>query len=381
MLNGLKLNHLASQVFGYADSEIGHRIGFLVDVPSVSDDDTVEWQERRALAMHCARVLANFQHACMVYAYQSVGRNNADLNHPVHAISLDDEIPASAEALEVYPGEICDVEEVYNRAEFWITFSQFSAAAPIRLAAARFGFRAITLSGFTQSMLPAFELDISQIDERTNQLSKALTDAHTAEIVFDLNGRNCTLALDLRYRMGIGILGGISCNGQIVSLPPGEAFIVPYESEKNGLISFTSGELPIQKNGDIAVCEVSENRVICIDGDNKLAEDLRRCMMREPACANVAKLGLGILGEWGIQPVGNRLFDEKLSLHIGLGRSEHLGGVTSPSDFRNHNNVSHIDYIYHPSMMPDIRIRRAVLLFDDREAVIIRDNHYCFDAL
>lgn len=380
-MNGRKLNHLASQVFGYADSEIGHRIGFLVDVPSEPADDTVDWQQRRAMAMHCAQILANFQHACMFYAYQSVGRSNADLIHPVHAIALGDEVPGSAAQLDAYPGEVCEISDVYNHAEFWMVFTQYSATVPIRLAAARYGFRAVTLPGMCSSMLPALDIDVAETDRRVTLLTRALTDADTAEIVFDVAGRHFTLAVDLRYRMGIGILGGISCNGQVVTLPPGEAYIVPYESEKNGLISFTSGELPIQKNGDIAVCDVSENRVICIDGDNAFAEDLRRAMMREPAFANIAKLGLGILGDLGIQPVGSHLYDERLGLHIGLGRSEYLGGVTSPSDFRDHRMVSHVDYIYHPALMPDIRIDHAKLIFKDHEASFIENGHYCYDRI
>ena len=381
MISGLQLNHLASQVFGYSESEFGHRIGFLVDVPPVPGDDTDEWKERRAMAMHCARVLANFQHACMVYAYQSVGRHNADLTHPVHAIALDDDIPVSAGDLDAYRGEVCEVADVFNRAEFWLVFTQFSATVPIKQAAARFGFRAIVLSGISKRMLPALSIDVNEVDRRVDKLTRALTDAHTAEIIFDVRGKKYTLSVDLRYRMGFGICGCMRCHGQVVCLPPGEAYIAPYESEKNGLISFTSGELPIQKNGDIALCEVSENRVICIDGDNPLANALRQNMSREPACANVAKLGFGILADWGIQPIGHSLYDEKLSFHIGLGRSEYLGGVTSPSDFRNHKNVSHTDYIYHPMLMPDIRIHRSALLFKDREAVCMADNRYLFDDL
>ena len=380
-LNGLKLNHITSRIFDFAESEFGHRFGFLIDVPAEPGDDTSQWREQRAMVMTCARMLDNFQHACMVYAYQSVGKNNGELIYPVHAIALCDDIPPCAVALESYAGEVCEIDEVYNRAEYWVVFSQYSATLPIKLAAARYGFRAVTIPGFTKRMLPALRLDVAELDKRIVLLTQALTEAHTADITFNVNGKSYNLAVDLRYRMGIGLCGSVSSCGQIACLPPGESYIAPYESEKCGLISFTSGILPLERDGEIIICEVSENRIVCVDGNNAFADSLRHAISREPARANIAKLGLGILGDWGIQPIGDRLHDEKLALHIGLGRSDHLGGVTSPSDFRTAKNVSHIDYIYHPALMPHIRITQARLQFDNHTAAFMKDSRYIYDEL
>ena len=358
-------------------------MGFLVDVPSIAADDTPQWRERRAIVMKWARALEKTSfHACMVYAYESVGRCNADLSHPVHAIALTDEIPDTADLLERYPGEVWEIDNVYSRAEFWIAMTQYSATAPLKIAAAWYGFRAVTMPGFTQAMMPALAIDVAVIESRVSKLASALTNAHTAVLNFDVDGRNYALTLDLRYRMGFAQSGRYTRNGQVGNLPSGEAYIVPYEGEKIGIISTTDGILPIEHKGKVALCEISENRIVCIDGDNDWANGLREWIAVDPTRSNVAELGFGILGEWGIESVGHPLLDEKLAPHIALGRSEHLGGVTSPADFKTHATACHVDYIYHRSIMSHVRIVRASLLFDDRpECVFMANDRYCWDDL
>lgn len=379
MIN-IDLNRLFSQVFGYHANESGHRFGFLVDVPCQASDDTPDWKQRRELVMESALALTQQgRHACLVYAYESVGRGNADLIHPVYAISLADSIPATANDLMAYSGNGLAIEDVYARAEFWIALTQYSATAPLKLAAAQYGFRAATMPGFTLSMLPALGIDIEAIDERVQKLAKSLTHAHTALLTFNVHQTRYELRLDLRHRMGFASSGRFLTNGQAGNLPSGEAYIVPYEGERPGLISRSEGILPIEKNGEIALCEIAENRVVCVDGNGKWPSDLRNAIAQDPARANIAELGLGVLGEFGIEAVGRVLLDEKLAVHIALGRSEHLGGVTSPSDFLSPENVSHIDYVYHRKLMPSIRIERGILESNDRTILFVENDRYNYD--
>ena len=382
MLNGTELNLLFSQVFGYLSTESGHRIGFLVDVPSAPRDDTPDWNERRKLVMQWARALVKTSfHACMVYAYESVGRANAELIHPMYCIALADDVPDCAEQLAHCRGEMANAEEIYSRAEYWIALTQYSATAPLKMAAARFGFRAVTMPGFTLSMLPALSVDIAALDVRVTKLAWALTLAHTAELTFDVGGQKYDVTFDLRFRMGFAASGRYLNNGQVGNLPSGEAYIVPYEGEKIGRISMTEGILPIEHDGKIVLCEISENRVVCIDGENEFAESLRKAISQDPARANVAELGLGVLGEWGVEAVGHPLLDEKLAIHVALGRSEHLGGVTSSADFHAPEFVSHTDYIYHHSLMPDIHVAKGILYFDDHESIFVVQDKYMYDNL
>ena len=381
MFTGTELNCLFSQVFGYSAKESGHRMGFLVDVPVEASEDTTDWRDRRALAMQWARLLSETSfHACMVYAYKAVRRGNADLVNPVYAIALTDEIPPTADALCAYSSNATDISEIYSRAEFWVALTQYSATAPLKVAAARFGFRAATMPGFALSMLPALSIDITALDRRVSRLARDLTDAHTAVLTFGVRDKSYTMTIDLRHRMGFASSGRFLTNGQAGNLPSGEAYIVPYEGERQGTVSRTGGILPIERNGEMALCEVSENRIVCIDGENAWADTLRQFVAADPARANIAELGLGVLGEWGIEAVGHVLLDEKLAVHIALGRSEHLGGVTSPSDFKAPEFVCHIDHVYHKKLMPHVCVTRGVLLFEGREHVFVENDRYCFDA-
>ncbi len=378
----IDLNKLFSQVFGYDARESGHRFGFLTDVPNSAEQDTPDWRARRALVAEWAQKLAKQgRHACIVYAYASVGRGNADLIHPVCPIASGDVIPATAADLEAYPSQGSPVAEVYGRAEFWIALTQHSATAPLKLAAARYGFRAATMPGFTISMLPALNVDLEAVDARVSKLARLLTASHSATLTFDAGGAAYTLRLDLRHRMGFASSGRFLTNGQAGNLPSGEAYIVPYEGECAGVLSRTSGILPIERDGEIALCEVSENRIVCVEGNGKWADGLRASIADDPARANLAELGLGVLGEFGIEAVGHVLLDEKLAVHIALGRSEHLGGVTSPADFLSPSNVSHIDYVYHHKLMPHVRIVRGVLETDDNAFVFVENGKYRFDAI
>lgn len=374
------LNKLFSQVFGYDPTESGRRFGFLVDVPLTDDQDNPDWRARREFVVECAKHLSQqARHACIVYAYASVGRGNADLINPVYPIAIGDGIPATAVDLEAYSSHGTGVKDVYARAEFWIALTQYSATAPLKLAAALYGFRAATMPGFTLSMIPALSVDLEAIDQRVSQLARMLTLAHTATLTFDVQETSYKLRLDLRHRMGFASSGRFLTNGQAGNLPSGEAYIVPYEGECAGILSRTEGILPIENNGEIALCEVAENRVVCVEGNDKWSTDLRASISGDPARANIAELGLGVLGEFGIEAVGHVLLDEKLAVHIALGRSEHLGGVTAPSDFLSPANVSHVDYVYHHKFMPHIRIARGVLSTDDADFVFVENDKYRFD--
>ncbi len=376
------LNKLFSQVFGYDARESGHRFGFLTDVPNTSEQDTPDWRARRELVAECAQKLSEQgRHACIVYAYASVGRSNADLIRPVSPIALGDAIPATAADLEAYPSQGSPVAEVYARAEFWIALTQHSATAPLKLAAARYGFRAATMPGFTLSMLPALSVDLEAVDARVSKLARLLTASHAATLTFDAFGAAYTLRLDLRHRMGFASSGRFLTNGQAGNLPSGEAYIVPYEGECAGVLSRTSGIMPIECGGELALCEVAENRIVCVEGSGTWVDGLRASIAGDPARANIAELGLGVLGEFGIEAVGHVLLDEKLAVHIALGRSEHLGGVTSPADFLSPSNVCHIDYVYHHKLMPHVRIARGVLETDDNAFVFVENDKYRFDAI
>jgi leucyl aminopeptidase (aminopeptidase T) len=156
------------------------------------------------------------------------------------------------------------------------------------------------------------------------------------------------------------------------NLPSGEAYIVPYEGERDGEPSATSGELPVQFGDEIVVYRLENNCAVAVTTTGPRSEEERQRLAQEPAYGNMAEVGIGVLGEWGIQAVGSTLLDEKLGLHIAFGRSDHFGGITGPASFRDRGRVVHVDRVYVPSVQPGVRVAGVSFVYPDgaRETII-----------
>jgi hypothetical protein len=91
-------------------------------------------------------------------------------------------------------------------------------------------------------------------------------------------------------------------------------------------------------------------------------------------------LGFGVLGAFGLFPIGKILLDEKLGLHIAFGRSEHFGGRIGPEDFSSPEEVIHLDRIYIPETQPRIKVASLVLHMENgtQETIIQDDKYKCF---
>jgi len=97
----------------------------------------------------------------------------------------------------------------------------------------------------------------------------------------------------------------------------------------------------------------------------------------EPARGNLAELGLGVLADFGVTPIGEVLLDEKLGLHLAFGRSEHFGGQVGPSDFSRPEAVMHQDHVYLRELQPMVNAARVVLTRTDGTSLdLIRDGDY-----
>jgi leucyl aminopeptidase (aminopeptidase T) len=79
----------------------------------------------------------------------------------------------------------------------------------------------------------------------------------------------------------------------------------------------------------------------------------------------MAELGFGVLEDFGIQPTGEILLDEKLGFHVAFGRSEHFGGTVGPEDFSSPEEVIHLDRIYIPATQPRVAIKTIDLHYED----------------
>ncbi len=233
------------------------------------------------------------------------------------------------------------------------------------------------MPGFTEEMIPTLRLDWVEIDRRCRVLKDGLDAAEEARFVFEALGVRCDLTLDLRWRTAHASGGLLVEPGVAGNLPSGETYIVPYEGERPGAPSRSQGRLPVELDGELLVLRIERNSVVEVVGGGPRAAAERREFADEPAYGNVAELGLGILRDYGIQPVGELLVDEKLGLHIAFGRSDHFGGQVGPAKWRDPARVVHVDRVFIPEVMPLVRVRAVDLVFAGGAVrPFIRDDGY-----
>lgn len=377
-LSGAELQSLFERVFLPRPGE--GTISVLVDLPDFEVGDEPEWLHRRVIASEWVRRLnANpgGLHARLV-AYRNARRNNADLPSTAWWID-DDELPDSADDLD--PADAVPFDEVLGRSPLVVAPTQFSATAPLKLAARRLGFRGATMPGFTPAMVPALRLDYGEINRRVRCLTDLLDRAVEADIDFRVDEDEAhALKLDLRHRTAHASGGLFPEPGQVGNLPSGEAYIVPYEGELAGDPTRTEGSIPVQFDNEIVVYPISGNRAFAAAGAGPFARREGDLLAAEPAYGNLAELGLGVLGDFGVAPTGEILLDEKLGLHIAFGRSDHFGGQVGAKDFSRPEAVVHIDRVYVPAMQPRIVVERVVLSMDDGSRVpLMRDGRYVIE--
>ncbi|RLB57614.1 MAG: hypothetical protein DRI34_07270 [Deltaproteobacteria bacterium] len=364
----------------FLPSERDRSLAFLVDVPASAEADNPAWRQRRQLAADWAGKLAGAGDelglGVRLVFYEAVGANNADLPgqacyHP------GGRLPTSAAELAGLPQVA--LEQVLADNDILIAPTEYSATAPLKLAAPRLGFRAATMPGFSPSMVAALRIDYGEVNRRVELLSGLLTRAQAAEIEFSVTGGQfCRLFLDLRRRRAHSSGGFFPRPGNAGNLPSGESYIVPYEGEEDP--SRSSGLLPVQFGDEVVYYRIENNRAREVEGDGPAATREAEHLRREPAYGNLAELGLGVLGDFGLEPSGEILLDEKLGLHIAFGRSDHFGGQVGAKDFSSPREVVHIDRVYVPQLQPDVEVSSARLVIPGEEAIqLIRDGRYVVD--
>ena len=368
---------LIDTVFRPAQDE--RALAILVDLPDGAKPDNDAWRERRQLAKSwfdaLSEALKDF--TVELWHYPNVHTNNNDL--PDEAWPYRDGVDRVE---QLATGEGVPFEQLFARLPFFIAMSELSATAPLKLAARRHGFRGATMPRFSPRMMSALALDLEEVDQRCRLLKDLLDHAEGAHFLFEANGAEYRLKLDLRRRTAHASSGLLRQAGVAGNLPSGETYIVPYEGEIDGLASHSAGFLPVAfgdgEDAEVVVYEIQANKAVAVQGDGQRADAERQRIQDEPAYANLAELGLGVLGDLGIEPIGEILLDEKLGLHIAFGRSDHFGGSVGPGDFSSPDAVVHIDRVY----LPGDAVTPARVELEDgdgRRLLLMQDGRYQVD--
>ena len=379
----LDARELTDLVFRVFEPHAGDRaLAVLVDLPDAGVPDTPTWRTRRELAAGWVETLrsarAELGLEVELVLYRNVRRNNADLPDTAWR-QCSGELPASADDLE--PAAAVAFDEILAERPLILAPTQFSATAPLKVAARRHGFRAATMPGFSPAMVPALRIDYTEVNRRVRLLKELLDRADGADLVFAVDGNvSHALHLDLRHRTAHASGGLLPESGTAGNLPSGEAYIVPYEGEHPGDPSRSAGTLPVQHGDEVVLYRIETNRAVTVHDGGDAASAEAEHLSREPAYGNLAELGLGVLDDFGIEPIGEVLLDEKLGLHIAFGRSDHFGGQVGPGDFSNPEEVVHQDYVYVAALQPRVVIARASLTMADGTTLeLMRDGHYVVD--
>ena len=346
--------------------ETDRALAILVDVPRERQMDNPAWKERRRLTAEWFALLDSRKAEIplaevKLVAYPDVGSNNADL--PGDGFLLDGPPPDIAAELE-RAGKRVSFEQVFAATQLFLAPTEFSTTAPLKVAARQFQFRAATMPGFAAVMIPALRIDYGEVARRVECLQTRLSQADHADISFTVDGkRDYAVHFDLRRRTAHASSGRFPELGTAGNLPSGEAYIVPYEGEAGE--SRTAGTLPVEIDGEVVLFTIRANRAVAVEGNGPAAQAERAHLVAEPAYGNMAELGFGVLADFGMEPIGEILLDEKLGLHIAFGRSEHFGGIVGPKDFSSPPAVIHLDRIYIPQAQPRIAVQAVNLGYAD----------------
>lgn len=379
-LSARELTDLVRRVFAPRPED--RALAVLVDLPDEEVPDNERWKVRRELAADWVRELgsARYEHGLNValFLYRNVKSNNADLP-PAAWRWQHGPIPEKCAPLVGQPEE--PLEKILTKYQMIIAPTEFSATAPLKMMAPSCGCRAATMPGFSPAMVPALRLDYGEVNRRVSILKDLLDRSVEADLRFTVDdAEQHYLHLDLRHRTGHASGGLLRQPGTAGNLPSGEAYIVPYEGELPGDPTTSRGTLPVEIGGEVVVFEVEDNRArrIISSGSRSTAE--AKLLAAEPARGNLAELGLGVLADFGVNPIGEVLLDEKLGLHVAFGRSEHFGGQIGPAEFSRPEAVIHQDHVYLRALQPRVTGSKVTLgLVGGSTVELIHDGRYVFD--
>jgi hypothetical protein len=371
-LTGPELVALVRRVFQPRPGE--KALAILVDLPDAKVPDDPSWAARREIARAWTTELnahrAELGLETHLVVYPNVHTNNGDL--PERAwFHAGGPLP-SVESLD--PATSIRFADLYAGHPILIALTKFSATAPLKLAAKTQPIRAATMPGFREDMIPALRLDYTEVNRRVNLLKDLLDRAEGANFRFATPAGPCELHVDLRHRTGHASGGLLPAPGVAGNLPSGEAYIVPYEGEREGDPSRTAGVMPVQFGDEIVRYRMEGNKALEVISDGPRSREEATHLAQEPAYGNLAELGLGVLAAFGVKPIGEILLDEKLGLHLAFGRSDHFGGQVGPKDFSGPEAVIHIDRVYVPETQPDVKVASVDLRMADGSAVALMRN-------
>jgi hypothetical protein len=361
MAKAFDLEKLLVDVFA---PQRGERVLVMTDLPHAESSDTEAWADRRRMA-------AEWQSA-----FRKLGERHGFTVHPLLKYAATGAHGAPLPEDGDMDGEKVRLEDILSETNIAVALTEYSATAPlIGFMKTLSSLRCASMPGIVKSMEgTALSADYTEVARKSHLLADRLNRAKGARVKFSTGHE---VYFDLRHRQAEADDGQLHQDKKgvrLVNLPSGEACIAPYEGEVEGEPSKTEGTIPADYGGELVLYRLRENRIAEIIGQGAKAGEMRDYFAVDEAGRNIAELGLGCNDRAVI--CGSVLEDEKvLGMHWAYGLSQHIGGVTGPSQFSDPKHVVHQDIVYPKGGA--VQIASLVLEYEDGTSEeIIREAEY-----
>jgi hypothetical protein len=346
------------------DPQPGEKVVVMTDLPHGDLDDYEEWSERREMAEEWHSAFKRLEgelgiSVLPLLTYPATGAHGGPL-------------PEEGQM----DGQSAPFEELLAETNLVVALTEYSATAPLIEYTQRFpNLRVASMPMVSRSMeQTALAADYAEVARKAHLLQARLDQAQGATVEFSTGHE---MYFDLRYREAHADDGQLHADKEgerVINLPSGEAYIAPYEGEREGEPSLTEGTIPVMFGDELVLGRVEENRIVEVIGDGPQANEAREYLATDDALRNIAELGLGC-NESAVV-TGNVLEDEKvMGMHWAYGLSEHIGGIMGVEDFSDPRHVEHRDWVYPKGGA--IEIASLVLEYEDGTTEeIIKDGEY-----
>lgn len=247
-------------------------------------------------------------------------------------------------------GKDVKVDNCLKESSIVLSMADYSASAPLIKYTKKYKWLRVASMPMLERRMEKTGLsaDYSKVGRECDKIAALFKTAASSEVIFSTRHK---CHFDLRYRKLLCDDGRLSRDEilnkdfSLINLPCGEVCKCPYEGEKEGVVSNTSGKIPYKFDGELVVFEIEKNRIVEIEGNGPKAEYQRKFFELDPARRNVAEFAIGCNDQAAV--TGNPLEDEKAKgFHWAYGRSDHLGGVFGPDKFSDPSHVYHLDLVY-----------------------------------
>lgn len=290
--------------------------------------------------------------ACDFFAYEMTGGSNLDL--PDTVMSPD--------------GKILKFEDIFNTYNIILCISTFSATAPLTASGKKFGFRGATMHGVNDIILKSgLAVDYNEVSQETENLRLGMTHADNVEIDFAVENKNYSLNIELARQNAQKSHGICHESPDVVNLPAGEVYFVPFNATGSFPMKFDDGTLGLMnvENGKV-------NKVTLIKGNQSVIDELQAKFDSDPAAGTLGELGFGTQ----VLPyAASDIQDEKIfgTFHLATGRNDHLSGSVTPDQFKNKRNATHDDILFSSTKTPEIQVKQVRMNRHGKTIVLIEN--------